>query len=75
MLPLEPRPVEDPEPEPPPPPPPPPKGELLKLSKSLGYRNYLYYISTSDPSINVSRVNNRVSFKGHDVPEDKIISR
>lgn len=51
------------------------KIELLKLSKSLGYRNYLYYISTSDPSINVSRVNNRVSFKGHDVPEDKIISR
>lgn len=51
------------------------KIELLKVSKSLGYRNYLYYISTSDPSINVSRVNNRVSFKGHDVPEDKIISR
>lgn len=51
------------------------KIELLKLSKSLGYRNYLYYISTSDPSINVSRVNNRVSFKGHDVPKDKIISR
>ncbi len=51
------------------------KIELLKLSKSLGYRNYLYYISTSDPSINVSRVKNRVAFKGHDVPEDKIISR
>ena len=51
------------------------KIELLKLSKSLGYRNYLYYISTSDPSINISRVKNRVAFKGHDVPEDKIISR
>ena len=51
------------------------KIEFLKLSKSLGYRNYLYYIATSDPSINVSRVKNRVAFKGHDVPEDKIISR
>lgn len=51
------------------------KIELLKVSKSLGYRNYLYYISTSDPSINISRVKNRVAFKGHDVPEDKIISR
>lgn len=51
------------------------KVELLKLSKELGYRNYLYYIATSDPLINISRVKNRVAFKGHDVPEDKIISR
>lgn len=51
------------------------KVELLKLSKSLGYRNYLYYIATSDPLINISRVKNRVAFKGHDVPKDKIINR
>lgn len=51
------------------------KIELLKLSRSLGYRNYLYYIATCDPLINISRVKNRVAFKGHDVPEDKIVSR
>jgi len=51
------------------------KVELLKLSKKLGYRNYLYYIATSDPIINISRVKNRVTFKGHNVSEDKIISR
>ena len=51
------------------------KVELLKLSKKLGYKNYLYYIATSDPIINISRVKNRVTFKGHDVSKDKIISR
>ncbi len=51
------------------------KIELLKLSKKQGYRNYLYYIATSDPLINISRVKNRVALKGHDVPKDKIISR
>ncbi|MFW3341611.1 zeta toxin family protein [Aliarcobacter butzleri] len=51
------------------------KVELLELSKKLGYRNYLYYIATSDPLINISRVKNRVAFKGHDVPKDKIINR
>lgn len=51
------------------------KVELLKLSKSLGYKNYLYYIATSDPSINISRVKNRVAFNGHNVPEDKIVDR
>lgn len=51
------------------------KVELLELSKKLGYRNYLYYIATSDPLINISRVKNRVAFKGHNVPKDKIINR
>ena len=51
------------------------KIELLKLAKKLGYRNYLYYVATSDPIINISRVKNRVALRGHDVPEDKIISR
>lgn len=51
------------------------KIELLKLAKKFGYRNYLYYVATSDPVINISRVKNRVSLEGHNVPEDKIISR
>lgn len=51
------------------------KIELLKLAKKLGYRNYLYYIATSDPIINISRVKNRVILNGHNVPENKIVSR
>lgn len=39
------------------------KIELLKLAKELGYKNYLYYIATSDPLINISRVKNRVVFR------------
>ena len=35
----------------------------------------LYFISTSDPGVNVERVNQRVQTGGHDVPEDKILSR
>lgn len=51
------------------------KIEFLELAKKLGYRNYLYYVATSDPIINISRVKNRVALMGHNVPEDKIVSR
>ncbi len=48
---------------------------FMREARAAGYRTYLYYISTSDPTINVSRVKNRVRSGGHTVPEDKIISR
>ncbi len=48
---------------------------LLKKAQSLGFRTYLYYVSTEDPQINIARVANRVRLGGHDVPTDKIISR
>lgn len=51
------------------------KVELLAMAQQLGYRTYLYYIATEDPAINVARVKARVSLGGHDVPQDKIISR
>jgi predicted ABC-type ATPase len=51
------------------------KVELLKIAKKSGYRTYLYYIAINDPIINISRVKQRVKSGGHDVPEDKIISR
>jgi predicted ABC-type ATPase len=35
----------------------------------------LYYITTEDPIINISRVKNRVELGGHSVPENKIIER
>lgn len=51
------------------------KVALLEKAQSIGYRTYLYYIATDDPAINVSRVKTRVNLGGHDVPEEKIVSR
>lgn len=48
---------------------------LLKRAKAKGYFIRCYYILTTDPMINVFRVKSRVQAGGHDVPEDKIISR
>lgn len=44
-------------------------------AKKAGFVPYLYYICTSDPELNKARVKQRVSSGGHDVPEDKILSR
>lgn len=48
---------------------------LLRRAKEKGYFIRCYYIFTVDPMINVFRVKSRVEAGGHDVPEDKIISR
>ena len=53
----------------------PDKVKLLEWAQKKGYRTYLYYVATEDPSINISRVQYRVKMHGHPVPEDKIISR
>jgi len=53
----------------------PSKIEFLARAKEEGYRTYLYYVATEDPKININRVNIRVSEGGHNVPQDKIISR
>ncbi len=53
----------------------PDKVELLRKAQLKGYRIYLYYVATEDPSINISRVRYRVKMGGHSVPEDKIVSR
>ncbi|MEC4117447.1 hypothetical protein [Myroides phaeus] len=53
----------------------PSKVEFLKEAKAKGFKTYLYFISTQDPSINISRVANRVGKGGHDVDTDKIVSR
>jgi len=53
----------------------PSKVELLQRARQLGYHTYLYYISTEDPEINISRVPVRVSQGGHGVPEDKLRQR
>jgi len=51
------------------------KVDILKQAQVAGFRTYLYFVATDDPAINVSRVRNRVALKGHDVPEDKIVTR
>jgi len=51
------------------------KIDFLELARSKGYRVYLYFVATEDPSINVSRVNIRVAQKGHAVNPDVITNR
>jgi predicted ABC-type ATPase len=51
------------------------KIELLKRSRSAGFRNYLYYVATEDPEINISRVQIRVKEGGHDVAHDRVVDR
>jgi predicted ABC-type ATPase len=53
----------------------PDKIQFLEKAKSAQYRNYLYFVSTDDPEINIQRVEHRVREGGHDVPKDKITSR
>lgn len=51
------------------------KIEFMKLAQSRGYKNYLYFISTESPEINISRVKDiRIRDGGHDVPASKIRS-
>jgi predicted ABC-type ATPase len=49
------------------------KVEFLKKAQEAGYRTYLYFIATQDPTVNISRVDNRVRLGGHSVPKEKII--
>ncbi len=53
----------------------PDKLALLRDARARGYRTYLYYVATDDPTANVLRVRQRVRRGGHAVPEDKIVSR
>jgi predicted ABC-type ATPase len=51
------------------------KLEFLKQAEQAGYKNYLYFVCTADPAINIKRVEQRVALGGHGVPKEKIISR
>lgn len=53
----------------------PKKIELLKRASSEGFRNYLYFVATEAPEINISRVHIRVNEGGHDVPPQKVVDR
>ena len=51
------------------------KVEFLERAKSSGYFVRVFFISTSDPRINASRVAGRVIEGGHTVPIEKIVAR
>lgn len=51
------------------------KIDFMKLAKSSGYKIYYYFVCTSDPEINLSRVQNRILQGGHAVSPEKIFSR
>lgn len=51
------------------------KLDIMKEAKGLGYKVYLYFVSTESPEINIARVASRKAQGGHDVPEALISSR
>ena len=53
----------------------PSKVELMVRADDAGYEVTLYFVCTSDPEINVRRVENRVHAGGHDVPKERIVAR
>lgn len=54
----------------------PSKLDFMKKANDQGYKIYLYFISTESPLINISRIKEvRTKRGGHDVPEEKIVSR
>lgn len=51
------------------------KVDFIHRAKAAGFFVRLFFVSTSNPKINASRIADRVMKGGHDVPITKIISR
>lgn len=51
------------------------KLEFVQQAKTEGYFIRLFYVCTSDPTINVARITQRYLNGGHEVPISKVISR
>jgi predicted ABC-type ATPase len=51
------------------------KLDFLHKAKEAGFFIRLFYVCTSDPSINVARITQRYLNGGHEVPISKVISR
>ena len=51
------------------------KVDFINKAKDAGYRIFLIFITTGDPQINISRVEQRVRMGGHSVPCEKVKSR
>lgn len=53
----------------------PSKVDEIKETVALGYKPYLYFVCIDKPEVNISRISNRVSHGGHDVPDVKVVER
>ncbi len=53
----------------------PDKLRFIRRAKEIGFFVRIFFVSTNHPSINASRIAQRVMKGGHDVPINKIISR
>ena len=53
----------------------PSKLAILETAREAGFETQLIFVATNNPLTNVERVKQRVLDGGHDVPENKIISR
>jgi len=53
----------------------PSKLDIMRQATSMGYKVYLYFVSTESPHINTFRVAARKAKGGHDVPPEKITAR
>lgn len=49
--------------------------EYMREARSKGFEVRLYFVATEKPEVNLLRVANRVTHGGHDVPQDRIVSR
>ena len=48
---------------------------MMSRAKALGYTVVFFYVGTTDVSINIQRIRNRVKDDGHDVPEEDQLRR
>lgn len=47
----------------------------IEAAKLKGYKTYMYFVCIEDPTINISRIENRVEKGGHPVPHEKVLQR
>ena len=53
----------------------PDKLDFLRHARDAGYKTYLYFVTTDDPEVNLSRVRDRVRQGGHDVDPGAVVAR
>lgn len=49
--------------------------DLIARAKNTGYSISSVFVLTADPKVNIFRIKTRVLNGGHDVPDDKVLSR
>jgi len=53
----------------------PDKIKYFKLAEKLGYKTYLYFLFTNNPTLNIKRIVERVKQGKHNVPSNLVIER